>query len=173
MDVGTVFLFLAILAAALAFVGWPLAQPALVAEGPSGRDLRRSELTEEKERLLKNLTDLDLDHKTGKMEDSDFESLSRKLKGDAARVLKELDVNEGKRVKRADSDSPAARESVPPAASASARPSDAVAKTPAPPPPREERASGTAPRFCSKCGWKAKAADDLFCGRCGASLPVD
>lgn len=166
MDVGTVLLFLLLLAAALAFVGWPLAQPALVAEGPTGRDLRRSELTEEKERLLRNLTDLDLDHKTGKMEDSDFESLSLKLKGDAARVLKELDVNEGKKVRRP-GDAPADE---PPA-----RPPES---TIAPPPPpvaaaRATETKATAARFCSKCGWKAKAADDLFCGRCGASLPVD
>ena len=248
MQIGTAFVFLLMLGAALAFVGWPLASPARTEDEPTARQRRREELQEKKERLLAALRDLDLDHRTGKTDDDDNAALSAKLKREAAETMKELDALEGeapvrkpgvlepatmlkvqailqrsidlaarpqvrvdgeiaRRVRAALDKAMRPLPSDPVALAALSReiddlylryasepltgeptvpvakPTDAQAKalfdslTGDPAVQQAVSALRNAPpaagaRFCTKCGWKAKAADDRFCGRCGAELPT-
>lgn len=181
METMTLATTLVILAGALAFVGWPLANPAMAEEEETARERRREALEEEKDRVFGALSDLDHDRQTGKMEENDFDAISLRLKVDAARVLREIDVNEGRKVLREGESRDAAK----PADDAkSAKKTNASVS-----PPRQDDAPtvpGLKPRslddvsglesagaFCTKCGRRAKAADDRFCGRCGATLPED
>ena len=171
----SVIVFLLVFGATMAFVGWPLVHPLLSDDEPSKRENRKKALLEEKERLLASIRDLDHDHRTGKLDDADHAALTTRLKVQAAEVLRDLDVNEGKKV---------------------LRPGDSPAPTPVPVPtglPKiaadaptirvthkelqeaaaREGGSAAAVRFCTKCGRQAKAGDDKFCGKCGATLPTD
>lgn len=166
-------LFVLVFGATMAYVGWPLIHPLLSEDEPSVRERKRKALAEEKERLIGALRDLDHDHRTGKLDDADYATLTARLKQQAAEVLKDIDVNEGRRVMRP-GDAP-----VPESAFADA------AKTPETPTIRVTHselkkavaeaaaAAGSAVRFCTKCGRQAKADDDKFCGKCGATLPTD
>lgn len=152
MDVVTVLLFLVLLGATLAYVGWPLLQPALAEEGPSLAERRRVDLQDEKERLLGAIKDLDLDHRTGKMGDVDYEALTGRLKAEAADVLRRLD------------------QSAPPPRAAS--PADRGSLSPAGAKGGELDYAAAEPSFCTQCGRQARA-DDKFCGGCGAAVPRD
>ncbi len=190
METMTMATTLVILAGALAFVGWPLANPAMAEEEETARERRREALEEEKDRVFGALSDLDHDRQTGKMEENDFDAISLRLKVDAARVLRDIDVNEGRKVLREGESRDAAKPAD------DAKPAKSAKKTKANvPPPRQDddtTVPGLKPRsldgladvsgasalegagaFCTKCGRRAKAADDRFCGRCGATLPED
>lgn len=176
---------LVILAGALAFVGWPLANPLLAEGEATARQKRRTALEEEKERVFSALADLDHDRATGKMEESDHAMLTAKLKAEAARILRELDVNDGRRtLKAGETLEPKAAEPKPAARAKRVEPpprpiepGDVVAHDDAPTVPGVKPRSlddvADAVKFCTKCGRRAKSADDRFCGRCGAALPED
>lgn len=187
--------FVLVFGAAMAYVGWPLVHPLLAEDEPSVRERKRSALAEEKERLIGALRDLDHDHRTGKLDDADHATLTARLKQQAAAVLKDIDVNDGRRVlrpgdmtpeihdklfregataispnHRQPEDRPAERKVA--ADSPTIRVTHAELKEAA---AREAAAiaAGASTRFCTKCGREAKAGDDKFCGKCGATLPTD
>ena len=169
---------LVILAGALAFVGWPLANPARADEDSTAREKRRIALDEEKERLLAGLADLDHDRATGKMEDADHLTLSSKLKAEAARVFREIDLNEGRRLlKTGEEPEPAPIPKAVAKAKKSSPPAKPVDRDDAPTVPGMKPRSldevESDAKFCTKCGRRAKAIDDRFCGRCGAALPEE
>lgn len=177
----SVIVFLFVFGATMAFVGWPLVHPLLSDDEPSQRENKRKALLEEKDRLMLALRDLDHDHRTGKLDDADHASLSLRAKQQAAEVLREIDVNEGRKTLRP-GDSPAATpEPVPVAASTAKvnadsptiRVTHAELKAAAARETAAVAAAGDAARFCTKCGRPAKAGDDRFCGKCGATLPTD
>ncbi|HVO29174.1 MAG TPA: zinc ribbon domain-containing protein [bacterium] len=175
MNAVTMITTFAALGGALAFVGWPLAHPIIADDRESARSKRRTALDDEKERLLALLHDLEHDFATGKLEETDYRTLSARLKVDAAKVLKEIDVNEGRRVMRT-GDEPEAREPAKPKTEAPAKASAANTLSPEEPTktvrPKALAEAETDARFCTKCGRKAKNADDRFCGKCGAALPA-
>ena len=57
----------------------------------SAASLRRRELEGERDALVRSLRDLELDYETGKLSESDFESLRESLRGRARQVLRALD----------------------------------------------------------------------------------
>jgi len=201
MDAGNVLTIatsIGVLGGAFAFVAWPLAKPAIAEDPTTGREKRRAALEEEKERLLSAISDLEHDHATGKMEDGDYTTLTGRLKGEAAKVLREIDVNDGRRVLRPGEKpepaaAPAERASEPAPPERTSEPAVAKSSPDAPPPRVEPPARATvetdkptkpgvkpplnsdadARPFCTKCGRQAKTAEDRFCGRCGAALPDD
>jgi hypothetical protein len=68
----------------------PLFQPALGGVAHlSGHDSRRA-LLDKKERVLRSLKDLELDHSMGKVSDEDFESSRRTLSIEVGRILDEI-----------------------------------------------------------------------------------
>lgn len=172
----SVIVFLLVFGATMAFVGWPLVHPLLSDDEPSQRQNKRKALLEEKERLLLALRDLDHDHRTGKLDDADHAALGERLKRRAADVLRDLDVNEGRKVLRP-GDSPVAEPEPVPVASGlpkitadapTIRVTHAELKAAA----AKAAGGGDVVRFCTQCGRQAKAADK-FCGKCGTTLPTD
>lgn len=74
---------------AYAFVK-PLFQPSLGGHvGLSGEESRWA-LLDMKERVLRSLKDLELDHSMGKVSDEDFEASRRALSVEAGRILDEI-----------------------------------------------------------------------------------
>lgn len=68
----------------------PLFQPALGGVALlSGHDSRRA-LLDKKERVLRSLKDLELDHSMGKVSDEDFEASRRTLSIEVGRILDEI-----------------------------------------------------------------------------------
>lgn len=174
-------LFVLVFGATMAYVGWPLVHPLLAEDEPSVREQKRKHLAEEKERLIGALRDLDHDLKTGKLDEADHAAIGARLKSEAAAVLKEIDVNEGRKVLRPGDAAPAETEPDPKRVE-SAFKADSVQETPtirvthAELKAQKEAAAASAEgatRFCTKCGRQAKAGDDKFCGKCGAALPTD
>lgn len=162
-------LFVLVFGATMAYVGWPLIHPLLSEDEPSVRERKRKALAEEKERLIGALRDLDHDHRTGKLDDADYTTLTARLKQQAAEVLKDIDVNEGRRVMRPGDVAPP-ESAFAGAASAPETPTIRVTHSEL---KKAVAEAGSAVRFCTKCGRQAKADDDKFCGKCGASLPTD
>jgi hypothetical protein len=164
-------LFVLVFGATMAYVGWPLVHPLLSEDEPSVRERKRKALAEEKERLIGALRDLDHDHRTGKLDDADHATLTARLKSQAAAVLKDIDVNEGRRVMRPGD--VAAAEPAPAPADAKLTPDSPTIRVTHSELKAAAAAAEAAVRFCTKCGRQAKADDDKFCGKCGATLPTD
>jgi hypothetical protein len=53
--------------------------------------LRREELEAAREAKYRELRDLELDYRTGKLSDDDYRSVDRTLRGEAVSILRELD----------------------------------------------------------------------------------
>ena len=84
----------AILLAVVAFVLAPVRRAAGF-RGDSGEDQARdselAELEAAREAKYRELRDADLDHRTGKLSDADYEELDRALRGEAITILHDLD----------------------------------------------------------------------------------
>jgi hypothetical protein len=84
-------IILAILSGAVLFVTQPLRratggrQPAVKSES----DL--DELEAAREAKYRELRDADLDHRTGKLSDDDYEALDRTLRGEAVEIMHQID----------------------------------------------------------------------------------
>ena len=74
----------------LAYVGAPLLAPAIT-KGSTAAEYRRRQLLDEKERLLNEIKDLDLEQMAGKLSQEDFTMLKNELNREAALVLQALD----------------------------------------------------------------------------------
>jgi hypothetical protein len=83
-----VFVFV-VLAGVLLFVTAPLRRAA--SAQPSLADANRAELEAAREAKLRELTDAELDHRTGKLSDADYEELDRTLRGEAITIMHDLD----------------------------------------------------------------------------------
>ena len=75
----------------LAYVGAPLLAPAIT-KGSTAADYRRRQLLYEKDRLLNEIKDLDLEQMAGKLSAEDYATLKNDLKREAAVVLQALDA---------------------------------------------------------------------------------
>jgi hypothetical protein len=83
----------AILAAVVVFVTGPVRRAAAgssnATEAPPDSDL--AELEAAREAKYRELRDAELDHRTGKLSDADYEELDRTLRGEAIDILHDLD----------------------------------------------------------------------------------
>jgi hypothetical protein len=86
---------LAVLSAVVVFVTAPLRQQAPAADrhsddgGGNGIDL--AELEAAREAKYRELRDAEMDHRTGKLSDDDYEALDRSLRGEAIEILRQID----------------------------------------------------------------------------------
>lgn len=80
---------LAVLAAVVVFVTMPLRQAA--SERHSGDGIDLAELEAAREAKYRELRDAELDHRTGKLSDDDYEALDRSLRGEAIEILRRID----------------------------------------------------------------------------------
>ena len=81
---------LALLAAFLAAVVYPVLAPPLAWRRQTGSARRRLELTERKEQLYASIKELEFDHRVGKMSQDDHDSLREELESRALGVLSRL-----------------------------------------------------------------------------------
>jgi flagellar biosynthesis/type III secretory pathway M-ring protein FliF/YscJ len=83
----------AILLAVVAFVSAPVRRALTVRSDETG-DAHASELAEleaAREAKLRELRDAELDHRTGKLSDADYEELDQTLRGEAIAIMHDID----------------------------------------------------------------------------------
>ncbi len=186
MDLGSIFLVLALLTLVGLFISRPFFEQKEVVQGGEmdSLDHQRSALLAERDRILNALQELDFDHALGKIPEEDYPNQRARLLQGGADVLRQLDAlqEEG-----AGDDVEARLEAAIAARRADAKSGAAVhelgPETPGglPQAPglddelevmlanrrraRQEKAAG----FCPQCG-RATQKSDLFCPKCGASL---
>jgi hypothetical protein len=91
MDAIVVLLTLLLLAAVIAVVSGPLREhrrrrPA------SEHELRRTELEAAREAKYREIRDAELDFRTGKLSEGDYQAVDRSLRAEAMAILRELDA---------------------------------------------------------------------------------
>jgi hypothetical protein len=92
ISLGVLLVFAAVLVVALPFLrrpGVPAAEDRL--GEPDALERRRLELTEERDRVLAALKELEFDHRTGKVSDEDYRALVGPLRRRAAEALRALE----------------------------------------------------------------------------------
>jgi hypothetical protein len=81
---------------ALALVVWVVAAP--LRKGPQAveqeAELERVGLEAARDAKYREIRELELDHRTGKLSDQDFRELDRQLRAEAVQILRELDARE-------------------------------------------------------------------------------
>ncbi|HEY5285654.1 MAG TPA: hypothetical protein VIJ50_00945 [Solirubrobacteraceae bacterium] len=113
MSVLAAMLTLVLLAAVMAVVSRPL----LIARTPGGTSKpeesdtsERSELEAEREAKYREIRDTELDYRTGKLSQADYEAVDGALRGEAVAILDKLESSEEKRTAQAAEGDPAAKE---------------------------------------------------------------
>ena len=188
MDVGSIFLILALVLVVALFVGRPFLQSRSVplqSEAADRAEHRRSTLLADRDRLLTSLQELDFDYRLGKIPGEDYPVMRSSLMQNAAKVMRQLDEIQG--VGKSPDSAEDLIEQVIAARRADAaviRSNGGAAAKPAPSPEatgvgqddiedllasrkreRQEKSAG----FCPKCGKPAQKSD-RFCSRCGTTL---
>lgn len=93
MDLGSIFLILALLILVGLFIGRPLfEEKKVVVEERESEDHNRSMLMAERDRILNALQELDFDHALGKIPEEDYPQQRSVLLQRGANVLRELDA---------------------------------------------------------------------------------
>jgi hypothetical protein len=85
---------LAILMAVVLFVTVPFRRPTPAGAGEiaeASAASQRAELEAAREAKYREIRDAELDHRTGKLSDADYEAVDRSLRGEAVDILRELD----------------------------------------------------------------------------------
>jgi rubrerythrin len=179
MDIGSIFLILALLIVVVIFVSRPLFDRSQLEPTAGEGEHEFSHLMAERDRVLNALQELDFDHVLGKIPDDDYPSQRAVLLQRGAEVLRNLDEFQ---VQESDEDLEARIE-----AAIAARRADAAHKANLTEPvlalagasgddelelmlsnrrrARQEKAAG----FCSQCGGPVQKSD-RFCPKCGNSL---
>ena len=86
---GEYLIILAILGAVVVFVSAPVRRAVAGRPAPEGPDL--GELSAAREAKYRELRDAELDHRTGKLSDADYEELDRTLRAEAIEILHGID----------------------------------------------------------------------------------
>jgi hypothetical protein len=99
MSVFAAMLTLMLLAAVMAVVSRPL----LVARKPDESDTpKRSELEAEREAKYREIRDAELDYRTGKLSQEDYEAVNGALRAEAVEILNKLESSEEDRITEGD-----------------------------------------------------------------------
>lgn len=155
MDLGSIFLIVALLALVAAFLARPFFEDQ--ARGVSVAEHDLSALLAEREQLLDALLELDFDNTLGKIPENVYAEQREMLVGRSATVLSQLD------------------ELLPAGHTAAAKAEDPlealIAQRRAQRKPVAGQATTTKTAYCPACG-EAVKADDKFCVACGAPQAV-
>jgi hypothetical protein len=89
MDVLAPLMVIAALALVVWVVGAPLRRGAAAAD--EAAEAERDRLEAARDAKYREIRELELDHRTGKLSDPDFKALDRQLRGEAVAILRELD----------------------------------------------------------------------------------
>jgi hypothetical protein len=112
-------IFLAILAAVVVFVTRPLWRPLVQTSEPADAPAKATELADleaARDAKFREIRDAELDHRTGKLSDKDFQLVDRSLRAEAVRILRDLDRARGGPARSEDRHGPAAADRVTPSA---------------------------------------------------------
>lgn len=173
MDIGSVFLILALALLVVLYVTRPFVEHKATLTAESEQEI--SSLLARRESIIRTLEELDFDHALGKIPEEDYPQQRRILLQSGAEVLRRLDelqrdeqvsVSAEDRLEAAIAARRAARRGVQAAEKPTPSPDDpleaviAVRKR-----QRQEKAAG----FCSQCGAPLQRSDK-FCPRCGTPV---
>jgi len=179
MDIGAIFLLLAVAIAVALFIARPFLQSRHIQPVSAG-DPQLSALLAERDRLMMALQELDFDHALGKVPAEDYPVTRTDLMQHAAEVLRKLDVSQAQLAGPADDiedrieaviaarrvDAAVGKGSVSESSSNTSKTDDdlesMIASRKA---ARKEKSAG----FCTQCG-KAIQRSDRFCPHCGKRL---
>jgi flagellar biosynthesis/type III secretory pathway M-ring protein FliF/YscJ len=90
MTIVVVVLVVLLVVVVVALVSAPLRRRGTAASEAAGSD-RRDELEAARDAKYRELRDLELDYRTGKLSDEDFAALDRALRAEAIVILRQLD----------------------------------------------------------------------------------
>lgn len=155
MDIGTIFLGLAMLILTGAIIARPLIERS--SHSPSQKERRLSTLQAERDRVLTFLEELEMDHTMGKLLDEDFLQQRSQLVSQGAEILRQIDELRGLTAR--DDARPERIGEIEDELEAAVRRLRA-------------HSSDHEPAYCGACGSEV-AAGDLFCVQCGTSLSVE
>ena len=93
MDILALLVIFAALAAVVALVAWPLRGGVRERVRHEAAD-QLAELEARKEAKYREIRELEMDHRTGKLSDEDFRALDRQLRAEAVQILRSLDAIE-------------------------------------------------------------------------------
>ncbi len=179
MDIGSIFLLLALLILVAFFVAQPLLNRQRAAIRPSADTRQRTaSLRAERAQVIQSLQELDFDYSLGKMPDEDYPGQRNSLLMQGVEVLQKLDALHPQ---------PSAQNGKDQIEEALAARRKTLSESPAEAFVREQNEelealiaarrrarNGSAPReksigFCPKCG-KSIQKSDRFCPKCGTEL---
>lgn len=168
LELGSLFLALALLLVVALYVGRPLLERRSVSVSEQDREV--SALLAERDRILDALQELDFDHALGKIPSDEYPAQRARLLKRGADALRDLDQLQA-------SEAEATAEDRLEAAIAARRADTGKERPPVPPDDpletmiaarrreRSEKAAG----FCPGCG-QPVGKSDRFCARCGTTL---
>jgi hypothetical protein len=176
MDLGSIFLIIALLLLVGLFISRPFLEP--VVFRTVSENHQRSSLMAERDRVINGIKELDFDHTMGKIPDEDYPIQRAVLLKKGADILRQLDVINASepsietvedRMEAAIASGQAVLQSAGPGLNSHRNPALAddeleiqiAARRRA----RQEKAAG----FCPSCGASVQKSD-RFCPRCGATL---
>jgi hypothetical protein len=154
MDIGSIFLILALLTAVVLFISRPLLEhrPAAGRRKQPGQTL--SALLAERDRVIDALQELDFDSTLGKVPAEDYPAQRNALLQQGAEVLRQIDALAPQTPPEGLLVSPTADDALEAAIAARRR-------------ARQEKSAG----LCPGCG-KTVQKSDRFCPKCGRALPA-
>jgi len=172
MDIGAIFLLLAVCVFVALFVARPFMERRRTMT-VSAEEQELSSLMAERDRLITALQELDFDHSLGKIPAEDYPAMRSDLLQRASEILRKLDVLQPQNIASADAESRVEAVIAARRADAAVQKSgnrdvsdddleDLVASRRA---ARKEKSTG----FCPKCG-KPVLRTDRFCPHCGKSI---
>lgn len=162
MDIGSIFLILALFILTSLYIGRPLYDRTATRSTAISSEL--SALLAERDRVLNALSELDFDHALGKIPAEDYPVRRKELAQRGATILRQLDEQGG--ALASDSDSTSKRLQDATLAAETASPDDdleaLIANRRR---ERQEKPGG----FCHQCGGPV-VQSDRFCPKCGVAL---
>jgi hypothetical protein len=177
MDIGSIFLILALLIPVVIYISQPLLERSAVRVSNSDRDL--STLLAKRDQMVSTIQELDDDYNLGKIPSENYPSQRLILLQNGADILRQIDAHQTAPTTltaedRLEAAVVARRYTLDAAPAAVNKNGNAV-----PPVPdddleqhiaiRRRTMSGKAGGFCPKCGRPVQGSDH-FCPRCGATL---
>jgi NADH pyrophosphatase NudC (nudix superfamily) len=160
MEIGAIFLLLAVIVLTILFVARPFWEHRRVTT-VSNAERELSTLLAGRDRLITALQELDFDHTLGKIPSEDYPAMRADLLQRAADVLRKLDALQPQSTTARDAESRI--EAV--IAAQPASDDDVEALVASRKAGRKEKSAG----FCPKCG-KPVLRSDRFCPHCGKSI---
>ena len=166
MDIGSIFLILALLTLVGLYISRPLFEHSGTAVSQEEQEL--SALMAERDRILNAIQELEFDHILGKIPEEDYPSQRQMLMQSGASIMRQIDEHGGLAAPAEDLDTRlesaiAARRAT--SVRLAAGDDDIENMLAARRRERQERAAG----FCPQCGGTVQRSDK-FCPKCGTSL---